>query len=140
MIRVSSIRLWLLRGVYALIALGAGSLSWWRLVDGRAEFELEDGFVVSMLAACSALCLVGLRHPLRFLPILFWEIIWKVVWLARIALPAWREGRVDEAIATNIVACGMVVIVVVAVPWRYVWATYFAGNRGHESSAELSRS
>ncbi len=129
MVTVSRLRLALLRGVYCLLALGAGSLSWMRLLDGTRLFDLMDGLAVSMLAAFSALCLLGIRHPLRMLPILFWEIIWKTVWLARIAFPAWRADRLDDGLSNNIVACALVVIVIIAVPWRYVWAMYRVGRR-----------
>jgi hypothetical protein len=125
---ISRLRLGLLRVVYGLLALGAGSLSWMRLIDTSATFDLMEGLAVSMLAAFAALCLLGIRDPLRMLPILFWEIIWKLVWLTRIAWPAWRGGRVDEGILTNIVACGLVFIVIAAVPWRYAWTTYGLGG------------
>lgn len=136
MIIVSRVHLVILRTVYCLLALGAGSLSWARLIDSGATFELMDGFAACMLASFSALCLVGIRRPLRMLPILFWEILWKIIWLARIALPAWRVGRIDAALMSNVIACAIVVVVIAVVPWRYAWATYMVARQSPRAQTQ----
>jgi hypothetical protein len=48
----------------ALLAHGAGGL--------------EKGTVVAMLVAMSVLALLGLRYPQRMLPILLFEVAWKL--------------------------------------------------------------
>lgn len=120
-------RLNLLRAVYLLMAVGAGYLNWSQILDGSRQWELMHGVVVAMLGAMSLLALLGLRQPLRMLPLLFWEIAWKLIWLTRVALPAWQEDRITEALAANIVACGLVVVIIVAVPWDHVWRQYVKG-------------
>ncbi len=77
-----------------------------------------------MLTAFSLLCLLGLRYPLQLLPILLWELLWKTLWLAIVALPQWWAGHVDDAIKPNLFACSFVVLVIVAMPWRYAFAHY----------------
>ena len=121
---VSTLRLYLLRGLYLLLALGAGSLSWTLIFNPKSDFELMHGAVVCMLGAFSLLCVAGIFRPLQMLPVLFWEILWKCVWLARIALPAWQAGRVDDGIASNTIACSLVVLVIAIMPWPYVWRVY----------------
>jgi hypothetical protein len=49
------------------------------------------GVVNSMLLALVLLAVVGLRYPLKMLPLLFWEIAWKARWLLALALPAWKN-------------------------------------------------
>ncbi|MFV3129114.1 hypothetical protein [Niveispirillum sp. KHB5.9] len=120
-------RLNLLRAVYLLMAVGAGFLNWSQILDGSRQWELMQGVVVAMLGAMSLLALLGLRQPLRMLPLLFWEMAWKLIWLARVALPAWQEDRIDEVLAANIFACGLVVVIIVAVPWDHVWRHYVKG-------------
>lgn len=124
---IAAWRLHLLRAIYLLMALGAGYLNWSQIIDPDQSWKLMEGVVVTMLAAMSALALLGLRHPLRMLPLIFWEIAWKLIWLARVAFPAWQNGTIDEAIAANIVATGMVVIIIAVVPWDYVWRVYVKG-------------
>ena len=41
-------------------------------------------------------------------------------------LPLWAEHRIDEAVASTLVAVLMVVVFPFIVPWRYVARTYFA--------------
>ncbi|AUN29748.1 hypothetical protein [Niveispirillum cyanobacteriorum] len=124
---IAAWRLHLLRAVYLLMALGAGYLNWSQIIDPTQSWKLMEGVVVTMLGAMSALALLGLRHPLRMLPLMFWEIAWKLIWLARVAFPAWQNDTIDEGIAANIVATGMVVIVIAVVPWDYVWRIYVKG-------------
>lgn len=121
---VSLFRLYLLRAVYLLLAVGGFFISWVQILDPTKKWELMHGVVVSMLGALSILAILGIRYPLKMLPLLFWEITWKTIWLLRVALPAWRAHRMDQATVDNVFACLMVVIVVIAVPWRYVFERY----------------
>jgi hypothetical protein len=70
------------------------------------------------------LAALGLRYPLRMLPLMLFEIAWKVIWLTRIALPLWLEHRIDDATKENLFAVGMVVVLPFIVPWDYVWRHY----------------
>lgn len=120
-------RLHPLRGAYLLMAVGAGYLNWSQIIDPARTWEMMEGVVVAMLAAMSALALLGLRHPLRMLPLMLWGIAWKLIWLARVAFPAWQEDRITDAMAGNIVACGLVVILIAVTPWDHVWRRLIAG-------------
>lgn len=120
-------RLYPLRAAYLLMALGAGYLNWSQIVDPTQSWAMMEGVVVTMLAAMSALALLGLRHPLRMLPLMFWEILWKLIWLARVAYPAWQADQITDALAGNIVACGLVVILIAVTPWDHVWRRYITG-------------
>ena len=46
---------------------------------------LAEGTVVAMLVAMSVLALLGLRYPQRMLPILLFEVGWKLIWLGLVA-------------------------------------------------------
>ncbi len=124
MSQVSTLRLLLLRAAYLLLAIGGSFISWVQILDPAKKWELMHGVVVSMLAAMSILALLGLRYPLQMLPLLFWELAWKTIWLLRVALPAWRSGHMDEDTAANVFACSLAIVVAIAIPWGYVFQHY----------------
>ena len=128
---VSLSRLYILRAMYLFIAVGLGVYLWPGVLDPAKHWELMEGQASCMLAAFSLLCVLGLRYPLQMLPVLLWEVIWKTLWLIIVPLPQWLTGSIDESIKPSIFACSMVVLVYLAVPWRYVFAKYVKapGNR-----------
>ena len=68
---VSTFRLYLLRGMYAFIALGLVLTRWPEILNPPADAAHMDNVVASMLGAVSLLALLGIRYPLRMLPLLF---------------------------------------------------------------------
>lgn len=117
--QVSLTRLYMLRAVYLIIAVGLGMVVWPGIVHHDKPWELMQGFVNCMLAAFGLLCAVGVRYPLQMLPVLLWELLWKTLWLAIVALPAWRAGHMDQAMMENVFACLLVVMIPIAMPWGY---------------------
>lgn len=123
---VSLLRLYLLRAVYLLVAAGLATAVWPGVLNRAAPWELMEGVVACMLAAFSLLCVLGLRHPLKLLPVLLWELLWKSIWLLDVALPAWRADRLDAGTASTAAACLLAVAIALVVPWRYVVRQYLA--------------
>jgi hypothetical protein len=121
-------RLYLLRFGYAFMALGLVVTKWPLMVQPPASWSVAQSVVDTMLVAMSMLALLGLRHPLRMLPVLVFESLWKVLWLGVVALPAARAGDMDSAVSDVVVACSFVVVVIAVVPWRFVWREYVAGR------------
>ncbi len=121
---VSQIRLYGLRALYLFIAVGLAVYLWPGVLNPDKHWELMQGQANCMLAAFSLLCILGLRYPLQMLPVLLWEVIWKTLWLLLVPLPQWMSGHVDESIKPSIIAVSMVVLVYIAIPWRYVFVHY----------------
>ena len=120
---VSLPRLYALRALYLLVVIGLGQMMFPQLVHiGRSGYEA--GIVVSMLLAFWLMCLLGLRYPLRMIPVLLWELAWKAAWLTLVALPKWRAGQVDPSTQSNVYACALVVLVPIVLPWGYVVRHY----------------
>jgi hypothetical protein len=69
---VSTLTLYLLRFGYFYIAVGFAILELPALLDPESLSRL-DKVVLSMLGAMALLALLGLRYPLRMLPLLFFE-------------------------------------------------------------------
>ena len=128
---MNGIALWrvnLLRAGYLLIVLGLGLVVWPSILSPAKSWEPAHGVIAAMLAALSLLSLLGLRSPLRMLPILLWEICWKAFWLTRVALPLWLGGRLDGEALETAIECAVVLLVVAVVPWDYVLRAYLTGT------------
>ncbi len=125
---VSLLYLYLLRFGYALLAFLMGSAVWpallhhetWPLTLG--PFQSVGN---SMLAGLALLSVLGLRYPLKMLPLLMFETVWKAIWLIVVALPLWlNHDPIPDAVAQTAQACLMAVIFPILIPWRYVFATF----------------
>ena len=118
-------RLYLLRALYLFIVVGLGAMIWPTLLSHNAGWPLMNSVVSALLAGVSVLSLIGLRYPLKMLPILMFEFVWKAIWLLAVALPLWSAGALDERAAQSVIDCLVgVVLVPIAMPWRYVWSEY----------------
>ena len=124
MSNVPLLRLYLLRAVYLLIGAALVGRIGPAVLRFHGLWELMDGVVQCMLLAFGLLCLLGVRYPLRMLPVLLWEMGWKGVWLLVVALPQWRAGTLTDETALIAFQCMVVVIVPLALPWSYVFDTY----------------
>lgn len=121
---VSLFRIYLLRAMYLLIVVGLGIVVWPGVLHHARPWELNRGVVASMLAAFSALSVLGLRYPLQMLPLLLWELAWKTIWLIVVAYPLWSSGQMDAATRETASECLVAVIIPFIIPWRYVFAHY----------------
>jgi hypothetical protein len=128
MIDIAAWRLNLLRSAYLLLIVGLGLTVWPSIVDPAESWAPARGVIVAMLGALSLLALIGLRHPLRMLPLLFWEISWKTIWLVRVALPLWIGGRLDAGTIETAMECLMAVLIAAVIPWDVVWQSYIKGT------------
>jgi hypothetical protein len=81
---------------------------------------------------------LGLRYPVRLLPIHLFESLWKLIWLAVVALPQAAAGDMDSATQELMPSCLLVVIIVAVIPWRYVWHHYVQakGDRWRGSASD----
>jgi len=62
----------------AFMGVGLAIVKWPLLIQDAAFPPLMDGVVTCLLPAMSLLAFLGLRYPVRMLPILF-EVAWKVL-------------------------------------------------------------
>jgi hypothetical protein len=117
-------RLHLLRFGYAFMTVGLILVKWPLFFDHIENMPLFEGVVACILTAMSLLTLLGLRYPIRMLPVLLLEVLWKVIWLSTVALPKALAGDVDAATEAVISSCAVAVVVVAAVPWGHAWRQY----------------
>jgi hypothetical protein len=121
---LSTQRLNLMRAGYAFLGVGLAIVRWPLFVRDVSTLPLMDGVVTCLLTAMSLLALLGLRYPARMLPILLFEVAWKVIWIAAVAMPQLISGEMDAATRGVLFNCSFVVIIIAVIPWRYAWRRY----------------
>jgi hypothetical protein len=123
---ISTVRLFVLRATYLLVAVGLGLTIWPLLIQSATTPpEHYKGVVRAILGAVSLLALLGIRYPVKMLPLLLFELAWKTIWVVVIGYPLWRSGQMDADTHETWFACWMgVVIFPIAIPWAYVWRHY----------------
>lgn len=122
---VSVVRLTVLRFYYALMAFGTMAVFWPELISHTDEWGIQAGAQYSLLGALTLLALLGLRYPLKMLPVIIYEFVWKALWFIFVAAPLWSHGRMTEDVWANVFACGLAIVLTpVIVPWRYFWQVY----------------
>lgn len=122
MTEVSLLRLYVLRAIYLLYSVGLGSAIWPEIVHHPLTVH---GVATSLLAAMTVLWALGIRYPLQMLPMFLFELVWKAIWLIAFALPLWSAHQMDADTWETVKTCfGTIIIVPIAIPWRYVFVNY----------------
>jgi hypothetical protein len=119
---VSLVRIYLLRAMYLVLAIGGGIAFLPQLVGHEPTAR---GVIPSMLAGMWLLACFGLRYPLQMLPILLFELAWKTIWLVDYGLPQWSAGVTSPVFKEDFkaIAFGPVIFILV-IPWGYVYRHY----------------
>lgn len=117
-------RLNLMRVGYAFMGVGLAIVKWPVLIQNAPPLPVMDGVVTCLLTAVSLLAFLGLRYPVRMLPILLFEVTWKGIWIAAVAVPHLLSDDMNAATSEVLFSCSFVVIVLAVIPWRYVWSRY----------------
>jgi hypothetical protein len=119
-------RLYLLRLGYLIMGGGLVVYKWPQLVTHDNPWPVMDSVVTCMLVGMSLLALVGLRYPVRMLPILLFEVTWKLIWLAAVALPAAMKDRMDPDTWASTTEILWVIVIMAVIPWPYIWSNLLA--------------
>jgi hypothetical protein len=125
MSEVSTFRLYTLRAMYAYMFAGLAIFKWPGILNPPPGLSNEGSVVGSVLGAISLLALLGVRYPVRMLPLLCFEFLWKAVWLVGWGLPLIFAGQLGPEAQQTLSGVLMgVVLVPLATPWRYVFKQY----------------
>lgn len=117
---VSLVRLYLLRAVYLMNFVVLGLQVWPALIGHEGAWDPVQAVAYSFWAALSVLSGLGLRYPLKMLPLLLLQLVYKLIWLAAVALPTWPAVRGLEITTAMIVGF---VIDLIVIPWGFLFAT-----------------
>ena len=122
---VSTFRLYVLRAMYAFIFAGLALARWPGILNPPPGISNAETVVGMFLGAMSLLAVLGILHPVKMLPLLFFELLWKVMWVVGWGLPLWSAQQLaPDSEQTLISALVGVVLVPLAIPWGYVFKQY----------------
>ena len=124
---VSKYRMYVLRFTYLLIATWLLFMIWPTLIVHDDKFALTNASVqYSLLAAVQMMAILGIRYPIKLLPLLLFEALWKTIWLLFVGLPLLLNNHANDWAIDTIIACSIgLVICAAAIPWSYVFSNYF---------------
>ena len=121
---VSLLRLYLMRLMYLAMFIFLAT-SKWPLLFNHKPWTLMQGVAFVLLAALGLMAGWAIRYPLKMLPILMFEWIWKTVWVVAIGLPLWRSGTMNADFAETWKATLVgVILLPFIIPWPYLWRHY----------------
>jgi hypothetical protein len=122
---ISTFRLYLLRAGYLIIAVGLALMIWSKIIFPSDNVPHMNAVVRSMLGAVSLLAIVGIFYPLKMLPVLLFEVLWKSIWILAFGLRLWSADKLDSDTAATLNECIFgVVLGALVTPWDYVFKHY----------------
>jgi hypothetical protein len=116
-------RLNLMRAGYLLMAVGLALVKWPLLLQAASQ-PLIEGAMLCILTAISLLAFLGLRYPIAMLPILVFEVLWKVLWFGIVALPHLLANTSDASFDSFLFTMLFVIPIIAVTPWDFVWKRY----------------
>jgi hypothetical protein len=127
---VPLINIYLLKLLFILMFLFLSYDSWAHILHHTGPWDPANSAAWFMWASCALIAVIGIRRPLKMLPIVLFEIIYKTAWLIFIAYPLYQRneltGTPTERMADNFM---LVILPIVAMPWRYFFRTYIMDKR-----------
>ncbi|MGD0801288.1 MAG: hypothetical protein ABR906_08240 [Terracidiphilus sp.] len=128
---LSLLRIYLLRAFYLFIVVGLGVAIWPVVISHSSDLASHSGIYYAVFAGIGAISVLGIRYPVKMLPVLLFEFLWKTIYLLFFALPLWRAGQITDAVMNDVYSTGLVVIFWPLVPWGYVIKNYLlkSGDR-----------
>ncbi|MDW3191554.1 MAG: hypothetical protein R8G66_04295 [Cytophagales bacterium] len=115
----------LLRVVFVLNFIGLAFDNWSTVLYPGEQLDPWSGVAISFYAAFSLLCLLGIRFPLKFLPLLMIQLIYKSAWMVSTYLPAYQLNQMDESLSSWFwVMVPGIIIDLLVIPWGFVYREY----------------
>lgn len=122
---VAKYKIYLLRLLFLLTFLFVGKASWTYLLTHEGPWDPLHAVAFCVWAAYSALSVLGLKHTLKMLPIVFFQIFYKVLWLMVVAYPLWIKNQLSGSPAEEMTYTFLwVALAIVALPWKYAFKKY----------------
>ncbi|MEP1096329.1 MAG: hypothetical protein ABJG78_14530 [Cyclobacteriaceae bacterium] len=122
---VPKIRLYLMRALYLLTFISLTYDNWSTIFFPTEQLDTLSGVAISFWASYGLLMGLGVRYPLKMLPLILLQLFYKAGWLIGTYLPAKSADLLNEDLEAFYWICVTAVIVdTLVIPWGYVWRTY----------------
>lgn len=131
LVHVPRIKIYLLRLVFVLMAVFLGLDAWTHILTFQGEWDPAAAAAWSIWASYSVLAIPGIFYPLKMLPLVMLEILYKLIWLVVVAYPLWSEGTLHGSAANEMTYAFLwVALPIAAMPWKYAVNTYLKPRPG----------
>ena len=125
---VPRINIYLLRLLFTLMLLFLSYDSWTYILNHKGAWDAAASAGWCMWAGYSLISFIGIIRPLKMLPIILFEIVYKTIWLAFIAYPLWAKNElVGSPVEYTANVFIFVALPALFMPWRYFFRTYILG-------------
>ena len=125
MLELSTFRLYLLRAMYVFMFVGLAVFKLPGIFNPPENLSTTGSVVLSVLGAIALLAVLGIRYPVKMLPLLLFELLWKIIWVLAYGLPLWYTQRLAPDARDILINCLVgVVLVPLVIPWGYVFNQY----------------
>jgi hypothetical protein len=122
---VRPIQIYLLRLVFILMFFVLGKNTWTHILTHQGSWDPTDAVAWCVWTAFATLAGLGILRPLKMLPILLLEVLYKVLWLLIVAYPLWSTGTLAGSSAEGATSAFLwVVLPIIAIPWVYAFRSY----------------
>lgn len=135
---VRRINIYLMRLVYVLTFLFIGMYSWPYILTHNGASDHVKAVAFCVWAAYSLLSFLGIYNTLRMIPLMLFQILYKVIWLAVFALPRWQTGELTGGALSMAYDFAWVILPIIAVPWGYIFKNYILLNRKNKLKLQNS--
>jgi hypothetical protein len=132
MIEGSNVRWGWLKFMYIYTMVGAGGFGLGiilipNVIQSAFRFPNQDPIVFgisgSVYAASGLISILGLRSPLKYVPLLLLQLCYKSIWLIGVVLPFLFSGRLPVyAITLLLIFATYIIGDLIAIPFSYVFS------------------
>lgn len=127
---VPPINVYIMRATFLLMATLLAKDVWTYIFTHSGSWDTMEAVAWSVWAAFGTLAIVGVFRTVEMIPLLLLEILYKLIWLALVALPLAQSGaQPDTQTASIIFSFVLVILPIIGVPWPWVLRTYLLGRR-----------
>ncbi|MGX1929223.1 hypothetical protein [Flagellimonas sp. 2504JD4-2] len=118
-------RLLLMRALYLLTFIGLAYEAWEYLLFPDEPLDYITGITFSFWATYATLMGLGVRYPLKMLPLIFLQLAYKATWAITVYLPMKSAGTITPDAESFYWICVTAVIIdIIVIPWKYVLDHY----------------